>query len=259
MQTLISSSFPRLCAVAVAASLTFGLVGCSDPKATIVPTDISQWDKELAPAAQKLSDEDKKVFSAYVARMKFVSDSKYFKGIEFGTTIKQALEEQRAWQIEFDKEEAIRQAKAKEKREREEKLKAETEAERAAAEKLINEAVTVTFIRTWIDKADYRSGSYSDYQNFRVAVKNESDKDIKGVRGEVVFYDLFDSERGSVIFTIQQNIKPGATYTWTGGRDYNEFMDEHKKIASLEVGKFTTKFVPRSILFADGKKVEMPK
>ncbi|MDV7396312.1 hypothetical protein RZS08_33265, partial [Arthrospira platensis SPKY1] len=50
--------------------LTGVLVACSKPYDTVIPSDMSAWDKELAPVVKELSDEDRKLFSAFVARAK---------------------------------------------------------------------------------------------------------------------------------------------------------------------------------------------
>lgn len=47
--------------------------------------------------------------------------------------------------------------------------------------------------------------------------------------------------------------------TKPGGRDYNQFLDPHRAVWTLEERKCTTKFVPEMIVFKDGTKLLVPK
>ena len=51
-------------------SIILVLIGCSKVTDTLIPSDMNAWDKELAPAIKKLSEEDRKLFAAYVVRAK---------------------------------------------------------------------------------------------------------------------------------------------------------------------------------------------
>lgn len=74
---------------------------------------MSTWDKELAPAVQKLDDKDKAHFIAFITRMKLGEVLGGTKGgIPFGTTVGQAIEEQKKWAAEAE----TRQAASKNRR-----------------------------------------------------------------------------------------------------------------------------------------------
>jgi hypothetical protein len=223
------------------------LVGCSKPTDTIIPSDASKWDTELAPSINKLSDEDKKLVMGYVMRAKM--GAVFGKeGMPLGTTIGTAIAEQKKWLAA----EAVKDAEAK-------ALKEKMLQELATAQAAIDNAVTVTLIsKTQVPK-DYAAGRYSEQQKFTIGVKNKTDKGIAGVSGELKFIDIFDKEVGAVTFGISEKIAPGGEAKWTGSRDYNQFMAEHKAVWNLEEGKYTTKFLPESIVFADGTKMTVPK
>jgi hypothetical protein len=57
---------------------------------------------------------------------------------------------------------------------------------------------------------------------------------------------------------MAEKIKPGGEVTWEGGRDYNQFISEHKAVWNLEEGKYKTKFVPSAIVFSDGSQLKTP-
>ncbi len=47
-------------------------------------------------------------------------------------------------------------------------------------------------------------------------------------------------------------------HSWLGSREYDKHIDEHRAIWNLEEGKYTTRFIPESVVFADGSKLEVP-
>lgn len=220
---------------------------------------MSTWDKELGPVIQKLSEEDRKHFALFVARTKMTEAfNKNSSGITFGTTVGQAIEQQKKWAAEMEvkaaEERALREKKAKEEAE----LKAKLEAEKAAVTKAINDAVTVTLVSKKELPSDFRAGRYSEYQQFNIGIQNNSDKTIAGVSGELEFVDLFDKVVGAVNFRITENIAAGRSYTWIGGRDYNQFLANHKAVWNLSPGEFKTRFIPEAVIYADGSKLKMP-
>ena len=235
------------------------LAACSKATDTVIPSDMSTWDKELAPVVQKLKDEDKALFVSYVTRMKLAEAfGKDKAAIPFGTTVGQAIEEQRKWQVEYAKAQA--QEKAEQERQAAEALalKKKMDAERVVALKQINDAVTVALLSKRELGKNYDLGRFSDVQEFVIGTENRSDKDLVGVSGTLDFIDVFGKVVGSVNFGISERIKPGATYKWTGTRDYNQFISEQQAVWNLEEGKYTTRFIPNSLVYADGTKLTLP-
>ena len=229
--------------IAVILLTIFTLYGCSKPTDTVIPSDTSTWDKELAPELKKLPDSDREKVVAYLMRAK-MGEVFNGKGIPPGVTIGQALEAQKKW----DTEQAAKRAE-------EESLKKKLEQERADNLEKLNKAVTVTLLAKRELPKNYDIGRYREYQEFKIGVKNNSDKAIIGVSGELKFIDVFDKEVGAVNFAISENIEAGKSVTWTGGRDYNQFLDTHRAVWNLEDGKYTTKFEPEAVVFKDGTKL----
>ena len=162
----------------------------------------------------------------------------------FGTTIGQAIEEEKKFEAE-----------RKRKEDEEAALKKKLQEERAAAAEKISKAVTVTLIEKGRQFKNYDPGRFDDRQIFRIGVKNTSDKALEGVSGRLVFVDIFDKEVGSVGFKISETIKPGQDYVWVGSRRYNEFDDEQRAVWNLENDKFKTRFEPGTVVFTDGTKL----
>ena len=223
------------------------LCGCSKPTDAVIPSDMATWDKELAPELKKLPDTDREKVAVYLMRAK-MGEVFGGKGVPPGTTIGQALDGQK----KFEAEQAAKRAE-------EEALKKKLDQERAAAMEQLNKAVTVTLLTKRELPKNYDAGRYSEFQQFSIGVQNNSDKAVMGVSGEIKFIDVFDKEVGTVNFRISENIEPGKSATWTGGRDYNQFMDAHRAVWNLENGKYTTKFLPEMVVFKDGTKLTVPK
>lgn len=161
----------------VAAAL---LVACSKPTDAVIPSDMSTWDKELAPQVKKLPDADRERLAAFLMRAK-MGEAFGGKGIAPGMTIGQAIEAQSKW----ESEQAAKRAE-------EEALKKKLAAERAAAIEQLSKAVTVTLLAKRELPRNSEAGRYRDYQQFRIGAQNNTDKVIVGVAGEIKFIDVFD-------------------------------------------------------------------
>jgi hypothetical protein len=234
------------------------VAGCSKPTDAVIPSDMATWDKELAPELKKLPEEDRAKVGLFLMRAK-LGEAFGGKGVAPGTTIGQALEAQKKFETEEAAKRAKEEAEQAAKRAEAEALKKKLEQERAAALEQLNKAATVTLLSKRELPKNYDAGRYSEYQEFRIGVQNNSDKPIIGVAGELQFIDVFDKKVGETNFRISENIAPGKSVTWVGGRNYNQFMREHQAIWNLEAGKYTTKFVPDMVVFQDGSKLTMPK
>lgn len=222
------------------------LSACSNPKDVVIPSDTASWDTEMKDAIKKLSEEDRAAIASYLMRAK-VGEAFGGQGIPIGTTIGKAIEEQK----DFEAQKAIKRAQ-------EEALKKKLQQERDAVLEKLNSAVTVTLISKRQLPSDYQSKRFSDYQEFTVGIQNNTDKQISGVAGELKFIDIFDKEIGAVTFRVTERISPKSTFTWVGGRDYNQFVKEHRAVWNLEDGDFKTEFTPSMVVFSDGTKLIVP-
>lgn len=163
------SLFMRICTAMLVLSLA-GLMGCSNPKSTVIPKDVSKWDKELKPAIEKLADEERGMFAGYIARAK-LGEVFGSGGIPDGMTVGKAIEAQKEWLAKIG-------AKDKESKALREKL----EQERVALHKQVDELLTVTVLNLKVVSADFQSGQPFDRQTVKLGFQNKSKKDILGVR-----------------------------------------------------------------------------
>lgn len=178
------------------------------------------------------------------------SDVKLLMGSIFRLTMQQEdltkmtygeiLENGKAWKAEQDRIEAEQKA-LQEKAARE-------EAERVAR---LQNAVMVTCF-----KKGYTEVNYQDYITYGFAIQNKSEQDIRAVKGEIMFTDLFDDEIKTLSFTYDQPIKAGATANWNATTDYNQFMDDDVRLKNKELKDLKIVWKPIKVIFQDGSTLE---
>lgn len=222
------------------------LVSCSDPKDTTLPAlkDMGSIQSQI----EKLSAEERELLTSYIAG-KAIGSAFGGKGPE-GVTIRQALEEQRKYAAE-----------TKEKNEAEKALRAKLQAEREAALKKMREAVTVTLVNKKLEVERGFSGIVTD-ENLVVlfGYKNNSDKDISGVKGRIIVQDVFGDELSAFQISNDDGIKAGGVKTWRGSRSvrYSLGNNKDRKLAELENNKYKVVWEPQAIIFADGTTLKTP-
>lgn len=222
--------------------ISLALYGCNNPQSTVIPTDMAKLE-QIQDSVKKLSEDDRKNLMAYLMRTQ-MSSALGGGALEPGVTIGEALKRQKQWADDQEKQELAQVA-----------LKAKLAAEHEAAMKKLASTVTVTVLSKTLVPKNYNMRRYSDVQEIKLGIENLTEKDIAGVKGVVKFYDIFGKEAGAIGFSLDSGIKAKGTDTWEGTRDYNQFIDSHKSLAALEEGKYTTKFEPEMIVFADGTKM----
>lgn len=236
-----------LCLVALAA--------CSGPKDTPLPRELDKMET-IKPSMEKLSPEERELVAGYVmrhtigAKIGAMFGGKEGPGIPEGMTIGKAIEEQRKFKTDAALEEAKQQA-----------LKAKLLAEREAVLKPMRDAITVTLISKTINPEYGRSGILMDeFLVVTFGYKNNTEKDIAGVKGYISVKDLFDDEISGFLVSNDNTIKAGETITWTGSRTVKYAFGNNKdrKLALLEDDKFKVTWDPKVIVFKDGTTLKVP-
>lgn len=223
--------------------------GCSsDPKETAIPKKIDNWEKDekLKTAVEKLTQEEQELFAAYAIRVA-MSEAFGGEGVASKTTIGEAIAAERAWQ----KEQAREEAKRKE-------LARKLEEARLAALKELNNALTVSVLSLKFRDSDYNSGRYSEDFVINIGFENHSTKDLIGVKGVVVFKDIFGDVIKRVGLSNDDDIGAGKTHKWVGTLDYNQFMDKDNKLRTTPFEKLKIEWEPEVYLFSDGSELRMP-
>ncbi len=231
------------------------LAACSGPKDTPLPHDLNKMDS-IKPAMEKLIPEERELVAGYImrytigAKLSGLFGGKEGPGIPEGMTIGKAIEEQRKFKADAAVEEAKQQA-----------LKVKLQAEREAAIKPMREAITVTLVSKKLETEHGYSGMVMDEKlAVTFGYKNNTTKDIAGVKGHISVKDLFGDEISGFLISNDSTIKAGESITWSGSRSVKFAFGNNKdrKLAELEDDKFKVVWEPQMIVFKDGTKLTVP-
>ena len=106
------------------------------------------------------------------------------------------------------------------------------------------------------------SGIVTD-ENLQVVFgyKNNTDRDVAGVKGYVSVKDLFGEEISGFLISNDNTIPAGQSATWTGSRSVRFALGDNKdrKLAELGEDKYKVVWEPEMIVFKDGTKLTAPK
>lgn len=231
----------------VALVLSLCLVGCSDPYGQKLPATLGGLEKDdaLKKAVHKLPEQDQALLAQFLLRRGLAQA--FGAGGAGGITIRQAIDQQKEWQEEQAKKEAEAQA-----------LAARVKAEREAKEKEFADTLTVAVTDLKLVKGSMASGRFDDHFAITLAFHNKSARDFAGVKGTVVFADMFGTVIKRVNVAHDEGIKAGSTATWGGELHFNQFMDEDKKLATTPLEKMKISWLPEHYVFNDGSAMKMP-
>jgi len=143
------------------------------------------------------------------------------------------------------------QKKAQEEERKQAQLAAQAKLEEDQRIERLNKSLTVTVY----DKG-YEEYDYQNYLTYKLAFKNNGDKEIRAFTGTVIFTDLFDKEIKSFGLTYDEGVPAGKITNYDASTDYNQFMDEDTQLRSKDLKDVKVVWKPEKILFADGTTLE---
>lgn len=155
-------------------------------------------------------------------------------------TYSEILEKGKKWKTEQDKILAEQKALADKAR--------KEEMERR---KRLSQAVTVSCF-----EKGYLEVDYEEYITYKFAIQNKSEKDIRAIKGQITFTNLFDDEIQSLSFVYDQPIKAESEITYNATTDYNQFKDEDQTLKNKDLENLKVIWKPEKIIFADGSTLE---
>jgi hypothetical protein len=222
------------------------LAACSRPKSLVIPTDSSKW-SSLADQTKDLESEDKRLLGAYLVRAAAREALAHEQGVPPGTTVGEAIYER-----DFEAKQKVEEAQA-------EALKARALAEHNAAIAHMKHLVTFAMVsKTYVPKNIYAE-RFNDRVTFVIAIKNNSPKNIAGVKGVIVFQDMFGSPIKRMNLSLDESIPArGEKIFDRYYMDVNQFESEDQKLAGTDLQKMKVIFEPEMIVFADGSKETAP-
>lgn len=230
------------------------LTGCHNPKNTELPATVDQL-PSIQEDISKLSDEERTLLASYMMRSMLshgllggASGNTY---IPPGTTIGQAIADQRKFVREQDVE-----------NKRQEQLKTELQKKQDAQTAQMRNSVTVTVVSKSIEPEIGYSGIVTD-ENLVVefGYRNNTLKNIAGVKGTISIVDLFGDEMSAFNVSNDDTIKVGESSVWRGSRSvrYSLGNSQDRKWAELSDDKYKVVWKPDTIVFEDGSQIKLEK
>jgi hypothetical protein len=159
-----------------------------------------------------------------------------------------ALKTQQAW-VEAKAAEA----------EKQKALAEQVKQQQLVALKEMNGTLTASLLQLKLNPIDYKNKQYSEYFSIEIALHNNTDVPLAGVKGTVVLTDMFGEVIKRIGLTNDDQIDPGKTYIYSGTMDYNQFQAADKKLAAADTAKMKFDWEPDTYIFTNGKKQSMPK
>jgi hypothetical protein len=199
---------------------------------------------EEVKSSDRLTEREKELIVAYVLRMgmKSIMQGESTKSVLDSTlTFADVIEKQRKWLIE----DSIRVAEEK-------RLAEEALAKREAELAKLREIVLVSLL-----KKEYKEYDYESYVTITLAIVNNSDKTIKGIKGILRLQDMFDDPIINLQIKHDTKIPAGKREITTSSYEYNQFMDEHKRFRFTSLDKIKVKWEPEVIIFDDDTRIQL--
>lgn len=233
------------------------VAGCSNPKDIVFGPEPLKQIAEQGEQFKKLSEEDRMLLVGYLT----ISEMGKLFGADVkpatGRTVGEVLADARVWKEKMKAAEADQIKQEKEA----ELLKAKVMAERKLISDKISSSVVVAVIDKTVLSENFDAGRYSKMLSLKYAIENKSDKDIRQLKGLVVFKDATGDMVGTLPVDFDQTIGARKSLTTTTGCGWklNPFMNgEIEKIAGREFSSMKVTFEPESIAFADGEVLKAP-
>ncbi len=214
-------------------SIVIGLIiSCSSPLDKKFSEE--KVEKDMIEIKEKLDSTELMLLAGTMIRLKLQD-----KNLE-GMTYQEILDDGETWKAEQEKIE--REQK---------KLAKKAEKEENERIRILSERVIVTCY-----KKDYSKYDYKDYITYKFAIQNKSDKEIRAVKGQIEFTNLFGDKIKSLSFVYDQPIQAHNEATWDASTDYNQFDDGDQTLKSKDLKDIKVIWKPEKIIFSDGSTIE---
>lgn len=102
-----------------------------------------------------------------------------------------------------------------------------------------------------VDK-EFVEGDFEDYITFTFQLSNRTKKDVEGVKGQVVFNDLFGDQIQRISLSYDEGIPAGETKLYRASIDYNQFIDDDVALRQADLSRVKTEWDVNTIIYTDG-------
>ena len=110
------------------------------------------------------------------------------------------------------------------------------------------------FTLTLMDKS-YDGDAFKDYISIELSIGNKSAVDLKGLKGIIIFYDLFGDVLKKSELKCDILVAAGQSAIFSARLPFNTLIDRDIELYQMDKSQFTIEFIPSEILFSDGKKI----
>jgi hypothetical protein len=207
--------------------ILFVTYSCSSPLNKKYNEETLEEDAKEIKESGVLSEEESDVMAGWILRSKLKGDN-----LE-GKTFKEIINEAN----DFKKDQ--------------EQLAEKTIKEEEEKRKRLGSSLTVAMYDKGFEKYDYQ-----EYITYSIAFENKSQKDIRAFKGSITINDLFGVKIKSISLTIDDIIISGETFKSTYTTEYNQFMDEDKRLRNKDMDDLIVLWTPEKIIFEDGSTLE---
>lgn len=112
--------------------------------------------------------------------------------------------------------------------------------------------IDATLLSKGFQDSNYQTGNYQQFLTFQIKFSNQFGRHIRTFDGTLTFTDLLDNPILSASVAVNDPIAAGADLIWSGGIDYNQFFDSHRRLRAENKANLKIQFSVKKVLFADG-------
>jgi len=120
----------------------------------------------------------------------------------------------------------------------------------------LDQKIVITSMKKGFRAANYYAGEFQDFITFEIAFENKTDKDIRGVKGIVSFYDIFNEKIKDIEISYDKGINKHSQKIWNAQIEFNPFIDSDVKLKNTEGGNLSYEWKPTVIIYEDGTREE---
>jgi hypothetical protein len=207
-----------------------------------------RWDTELRPALDRLSQDERRLVSSYLARKRGEA-ARTGQPVAEGLTVRQAIQEER----DYQQADAARRTAARSQQD-------ELERQRKEYEGQVKAVLPVALFSKYVAPADLSTGSRGgEYMALVFEFRNLGTGDVAQFRGTL---RLSDSFRGdplrSLTVDYTERIPAGGSALWEAALSLDPFATSDLRLKNTDTSQIAVTLLPEIVQFADGTRLVIP-
>lgn len=112
--------------------------------------------------------------------------------------------------------------------------------------------IIASLVKKGFSPTDIYNGKYEDEVTITIKFENGTGEEIRAFDGVLEFTDLLENRIIGSRIEINESIAPDSALSWDGALEYNQFMNDHKRLRSEPKENLKVVFHAGKVLFADG-------